>query len=57
MNPSRILDGYAHPNVVCPWKSFRKSLQSVGPALTMAVLRYLNLSSEEFYLSKRGYLS
>ena len=36
--------------------ALERVLPPESPELTIAVLRYLNLSSEEYYLYKRGYL-
>jgi hypothetical protein len=49
-----ILDGF--PEVATKYRFDPNALPPQSAELTLSVLKYLNLCSEEFYLRKRGYL-
>lgn len=51
----RILDQFPHDALTARFNA--KILPPASEQLTLCVLKYLNLCSEEFYLTKHGYLS
>jgi hypothetical protein len=51
----RILDQFPREALAARFDT--KALPPESPQLTMCVLKYLNLCSEEYYLTRHGYLS